>query len=684
MLTLFGALACAELASAFPRTGGVYVFLKETYSPVAGFLWGWAMFWVMHSGIIAAMATVFGRYAGVLRPARRPRDPRRRGVARSSASRRSTTSASSAAARCRRRSRSPRSSAVALIVVVGFVVGSRLPEHFQQGAATAGRRGRPHSFLLALIAGLFAFGGWHVVTYTAEETVQPERTIPRALALGIVDRDGLLRRAQRGVFLRAAARSGARSRRASPPTSRRRCSARRAARRSRALVMFSVFGAMTGSMLAAPRVYFAMARDGLIFRWMGDVHPRFRTPHRAIVLQAIWASALVWSGTYRQLFTRVIFTEWIFFALMAGGIFLLRRRPGYAPAYRVWGYPWVPARVRRRVGDDRRQPARLRAARQRGRPRAGRPRRAGVLLVGPPFGTRRLTCAAPASIETSAARLSRFEFTALFRVHRLHDEFLHARIDVEALAILGRPVVLVRPHLVQPFLNLRVSAGEALDQRPPARGQRLRVGSRRILAERGRHVCDERGPLFGHLRLQLRVPERLALLDLRLRVLAVVLLRPVCAVLHFDLPHDGLEQIPVGIAAGLDGPFRSSDRVNGQVELPPFPGQHDLLAPQGVRERRLALQQPADLLQRQAEKLQHDDLFEAHEVAVAVEPVAAAGPAARFQQPEPVVVMQRAHGDARERREFPDAVDVDGLVNAGLEWRIQRTALQMMIRPDVA
>jgi APA family basic amino acid/polyamine antiporter len=109
------------------------------------------------------------------------------------------------------------------------------------------------------------------------------------------------------------------------------------------LVMFSVFGAMTGSMLAAPRVYFAMARDGLIFRWMGDIHPRFRTPHRAIVLQAIWASALVWSGTYRQLFTRVIFTEWIFFALMAGGIFLLRRRPGYAPAYRVWGYPWVPA-----------------------------------------------------------------------------------------------------------------------------------------------------------------------------------------------------------------------------------------------------------------------------------------------------------------------------------------------------
>jgi APA family basic amino acid/polyamine antiporter len=85
-----------------------------------------------------------------------------------------------------------------------------------------------------------------------------------------------------------------------------------------------------------------MARDGLLFDWVHHIHPRFRTPGRAIVLQACWASVLAATGTYRQLFTRVIFTEWIFFALMAAGIFLLRRRPDYRPAYRVWGYPWVP------------------------------------------------------------------------------------------------------------------------------------------------------------------------------------------------------------------------------------------------------------------------------------------------------------------------------------------------------
>jgi APA family basic amino acid/polyamine antiporter len=339
VLTLFGALACAELASAFPRTGGVYVFLKETYSPVAGFLWGWAMFWVMHSGIIAAMATVFGRYAAFFVPLG-DRGIRTVAVA-------AILAISALNYLGVRRSSAVQTAftfvkviAVALIVVVGFWVGSQLPEHFQQGTAAA--RVDPHNFLLALIAGLFAFGGWHVVTYTAEETVNPERTIPRALAIGIVIVTACYVALNAVYFYVLPLDRVEKSTRVAADVATTLLGAPGGAAIS-GLVMFSVFGAMTGSMLAAPRVYFAMARDGLAFRWMGGVHPRFRTPHRAILLQAIWASVLVWSGTYRQLFTRVIFTEWIFFAMMAGGIFLLRRRPGYAPAYRVWGYPWVPA-----------------------------------------------------------------------------------------------------------------------------------------------------------------------------------------------------------------------------------------------------------------------------------------------------------------------------------------------------
>jgi APA family basic amino acid/polyamine antiporter len=343
ILTLFGALACAELASAFPRTGGVYVFLREIYTPLAGFLWGWAMFWVMHSGIIAAMSMVFARYAGVFVALD---DAGTRAVAVSAIL---ATSAINYAG-VKRSSRlqtgitAAKVLAVVLIVVVGFALGARLPAHAAP-ASTSLLGGlssvHPSEFLLAVVAGLFAFGGWHVVTYTAEETVAPERTIPQALGIGIaiVTVAYVALNAVYSYIL---------------PVERILSSTRVAADAAAvvigpsgsaaisAIVMFSVFGAMMGSVLAAPRVYFAMARDGLLFDWVNRVHPRFGTPHRAIALQAIWASVLVLTGTYRELFSRVIFTEWIFFALMAAGIFVLRRRPDYRPAYRVWGYPWAP------------------------------------------------------------------------------------------------------------------------------------------------------------------------------------------------------------------------------------------------------------------------------------------------------------------------------------------------------
>jgi len=100
---------------------------------------------------------------------------------------------------------------------------------------------------------------------------------------------------------------------------------------------------LSGIILAGPRLYYSMARDGLLFRWIGGVHPRYRTPHRAVVIQAVWSSILVATGTYTTLFTRVIYTEWLFFALMTIGLFLLRRRRGLTRDYHVWGYPFVPA-----------------------------------------------------------------------------------------------------------------------------------------------------------------------------------------------------------------------------------------------------------------------------------------------------------------------------------------------------
>jgi APA family basic amino acid/polyamine antiporter len=109
-----------------------------------------------------------------------------------------------------------------------------------------------------------------------------------------------------------------------------------------ALVMISTFGAVNGIILVGPRVYYQMAQDGTMFRWMGAVHPRFGTPHRALAIQAVWASVLAATNTYGALFSRVIYTEWIFFAAMAAGLMLLRRRASYRPAYRIPVYPLVP------------------------------------------------------------------------------------------------------------------------------------------------------------------------------------------------------------------------------------------------------------------------------------------------------------------------------------------------------
>jgi len=223
---------------------------------------------------------------------------------------------------------------VVLIVALGatHVAGHGMPQSGQPTAAlTSG------GILAAMVAGLFAYGGWHMVSYAADETQQPARTIPRALLAGtlIVTLAYMAVNASYVAVLPIA-----------KVTSSNRVAADFAdviiggggADALSALVIVSTLGAMTGIILAGPRVYMAMARDGLLFRWAAALHPRYSTPYFAIALQALWSSVLVLTGSYRALFTRVVYTEWIFFALMAASLFVLRRRAGYAPAYRVPAY----------------------------------------------------------------------------------------------------------------------------------------------------------------------------------------------------------------------------------------------------------------------------------------------------------------------------------------------------------
>lgn len=337
-VTLIGALICAELASTFTRTGGVYVYLSEAFHPALGFLWGWAMLLTMHSGILAAIATVFARYAGFFVPL-------------------DTTGSRIVAvgvilllsavnyvgvqhgARVQTVFTAGKVLAVILIVLLGFALGGRIEDHFVGASTTRGET--LGGVLSAMVAGLFTYGGWHMVTYSSEETVEPAKTIPRALLIGTIAVT-VAYMAMNAVYLYVL------------PLDKVASSTRVAADLADALVgsggagvmsaivMFSTFGALTGIILAGPRVYYAMAHDGLLFRWFGELHPRFGTPHRAIVLQAVWASVLVATGTFRALFTRVVYTEWLFFGLLAIGLMLVRRRSDLTRQYSIRGYPVLP------------------------------------------------------------------------------------------------------------------------------------------------------------------------------------------------------------------------------------------------------------------------------------------------------------------------------------------------------
>jgi APA family basic amino acid/polyamine antiporter len=227
--------------------------------------------------------------------------------------------------------------AIAALIVAGLAWSGALPASPAGGAGevTAG------GFVLAIAAGLFTYGGWHMVTYAAGETKDAVRTIPRALVIGTL----IVTACYAGlnaIYLRVLPLDAVRSSMRVAADAADVLLGGGGASLMAVLVMISTFGAINGIVLAGPRVYYSMARDGTLFGWAGAVHPVYGTPHRAIVLQGVWASVLALTNTYGMLFSRVIYTEWIFFAAMAVGLMWLRRRPDYRPAYRVWAYPVVP------------------------------------------------------------------------------------------------------------------------------------------------------------------------------------------------------------------------------------------------------------------------------------------------------------------------------------------------------
>jgi APA family basic amino acid/polyamine antiporter len=228
-----------------------------------------------------------------------------------------------------------------VIALLGYVLVKGLPAAPAALAVPTGHRWVA-SFGVAMVGAFWAYEGWNACTFAAGEVKRPERNVPLALILGTVAVIMVYLGLNLVYYHVLPMDQVARSSRVGADAAVR-IFGRKGSHLVSLLIIISTLGSLNGSILAAPRVYYAMARDGLFFRWCARVHPRFHTPHVALLAQGVWAIVLVAAGTYEQLLTYVIFAAFVFYALTAFAVVVLRRTMPDAPRpYRVFGYPYVP------------------------------------------------------------------------------------------------------------------------------------------------------------------------------------------------------------------------------------------------------------------------------------------------------------------------------------------------------
>ena len=363
LLTLAGALTYAELGAAMPEAGGQYVYLREAYGPMAGFLFGWILFLVYMTGGIAGLALAFAEYTGYFFPSLGiDHIILNLNVPLFQSSFHYSLSAGQLVGVAvivvlsifnfvgiglgkfiQNFFTVIKIGILAAIIILGFAIGKGTPPDLSMNPMGMDFGSILIGFGISLVAVAWAFDGWNNVNFVAGEIKNPKRNLPLALILGtlgitflyvlvnyvylyalpINETIGVVRIAEKATGALFGASTGA---------------------LISGLVIISVFGALNGSILVGPRVYYAMAKDGLFFRRVAHVHPRFRTPGFSILIQAIWASLLTLMGTFEQMFTFAMFIGILFWIVATASVFTLRKkRPDLPRPYKTWGYPVVPA-----------------------------------------------------------------------------------------------------------------------------------------------------------------------------------------------------------------------------------------------------------------------------------------------------------------------------------------------------
>jgi APA family basic amino acid/polyamine antiporter len=342
-IALAGAYAFAELAARFPRAGGQYVYLREAFHPLVGFLFGWASLLLIQGGGLAAVAITFSQYALRLVGAS-PDGATALAVGALALLAAVNVLGVKPGSRLLNTLVVLKVGALAILIAGGLFLGSPAPGSPPSASTFPGASGVA-AFGAALIPILFSYGGWQNANVISEEIRDSRRTLPVALLAGtaVVILVYVLVNV---VYLGALGREGLASTATPAADAVRRLFGPGADRLIAAAIAVSTFGFLDLTLLAPTRIYYAMAKDGLFFPALARLHPRFQTPALAILLQAAWAILLVLTGTFGQLVDSVVFADWIFFGLTVAGLFVFRRqadRGAETDAFRAPFYPLLPA-----------------------------------------------------------------------------------------------------------------------------------------------------------------------------------------------------------------------------------------------------------------------------------------------------------------------------------------------------
>jgi len=342
VIALAGAFCFGELGARRPRAGGGYVYLREAFGPLPAFLYGWALLLVIATGATAAVAVTFASYAvpmlGLSPRATLPLAT----VAIVLLSAVNYVGVKPAAVTQNVFTLLKLAALAALVAAGLFASRPTLPQPPPSSTALGGEGHVVVALGAALVPVLFAYGGWQQTNFIAEEIVEPERNLPRALVLGVVGVVVVYLLAN-VAYLRVLGAGGLAASTAPAadlmggvlgPVGRRLISAG---------IALSTFGFLNLVILVTPRVFQAMAADGVFLDRLARLHPTYRTPTGAIVFMGAWSIALALSGTYAQLLDYVVFGDWIFFGLTVASLFIYRAREPSGAGFRVPAYPWTPA-----------------------------------------------------------------------------------------------------------------------------------------------------------------------------------------------------------------------------------------------------------------------------------------------------------------------------------------------------